>query len=290
MGLEKLGMSLARKTSAWLKACGKNSVLQTKPIKTTEIQVLKYKPELKTDTFVKKVDSWMEKLPEGYSTPYCMRGETMVNDHHNFHSYNGFCNSTFEERIKHLEHLKNKNYNRYKERIQEEMEEFDYQTELLLKDNASFTKLTPQPRDCVAYRGVNRRIGAPRQDYDVINSANVGDIIIPTRGYAYAAHYKLGAKQYMGSAYNIEGQKVLDPMLIEYRIPKGSQISSNMEHGGEVVFPALSKFKLISREDRLIEKLDYHTGTVIGSEPYKRVILEYIPEIPLLTNINKFIG
>ena len=94
----------------------------------------------------------------------------------------------------------------------------------------------------------------------------------------------------MGSAYNIEGQKVLDPMLIEYRIPKGSQISSNMEHGGEVVFPALSKFKLISREDRLIEQLDYHTGTVIGSEPYKRVILEYIPEIPLLTNINKFRG
>lgn len=54
MGLEKLGMSLAQKTSAWLKACEKNSVLQTKPIKTTDIQGVKYKPELKTDTFVKK--------------------------------------------------------------------------------------------------------------------------------------------------------------------------------------------------------------------------------------------
>lgn len=70
-------------------------------------------------------------------------------------------------------------------------------------------------------------------------------------------------------------------MLIEYRIPKGSQISSNMEHGGEVVFPALSKFKLISKGQREIEKLDGLTGNVIGSYPYKHVVLKYIPEIPL---------
>ena len=54
-----------------------------------------------------------------------------------------------------------------------------------------------------------------------------------------------------------------------------------MEHGGEVVFPALSKFKLISKGQREIEKLDGLTGNVIGSYPYKHVVLEYIPEIPL---------
>ena len=77
-------------------------------------------------------------------------------------------------------------------------------------------------------------------------------------------------------------------MMIEYRIPKGAQISSNMEHGGEVVFPALSKFKLLSREIREIEKLN-PGGTVIGSYPYKHVILEYIPEIPLLKDIEQFL-
>lgn len=71
-------------------------------------------------------------------------------------------------------------------------------------------------------------------------------------------------------------------MLIEYRIPKGSQISSNMEHGGEVVFPALSKYKLISKDTKFLEKLDYLTGNVIGSFPYKHVVLEYIPKIPTL--------
>lgn len=51
MGLEKFGMSL----SAFIKANGKNSILQTKPIKITERQGFKYKPELNTDTFAKKL-------------------------------------------------------------------------------------------------------------------------------------------------------------------------------------------------------------------------------------------
>ena len=92
----------------------------------------------------------------------------------------------------------------------------------------------------------------------------------------------------MGSPYDYLGHIKFEPMLIEYKIPKGAQVSSNMEHGDEVVFPALSKFKLVSRETREIEKLNV-SGTAIGSYPYKHVVLEYIPEIPLLKDVEQFL-
>ena len=77
-------------------------------------------------------------------------------------------------------------------------------------------------------------------------------------------------------------------MLIEYKIPKDAQVSSNMEHGGEVVFPALSKFRLVSKEIREIEQLN-ESGNAIGSYPYIHVVLEYIPEIPLLKDVEQFL-
>ena len=40
MALEKLGLSLVKKTSAWVKAAGKTSILQTKPINPTKLQSL----------------------------------------------------------------------------------------------------------------------------------------------------------------------------------------------------------------------------------------------------------
>lgn len=288
MGLTKIGLNLAKKNSAWIKASRKTSILQTNPINSNEFKGLKYNLNLQKDTFAKEVDSWYKKPPAGFSRPYASKG-TMVNNHHDFNRYNDFYNSTFEDRIKHLDVLKNKNYNKYQQRILEEKEQFKEETKILLENNIFFTKLIPQPRNCVAYRGVNRRIGVARQDFDVINSANIGDVITPTRGFAYGAHNKLGTYMYLGSPYNIEGKKVFEPMLIEYRIPKGSQISSNMEHGGEVVFPALSKYKLISKDSRLIEELDSQSGKVIGYKPYKHIVLEYIPEIPLSTDIYKFI-
>lgn len=50
MGLEKLGMSLAQKTSTWIKTCGKTNILQTKPAKKIELKGLKFtdKPNLDT--------------------------------------------------------------------------------------------------------------------------------------------------------------------------------------------------------------------------------------------------
>ena len=282
MGFGKIGMNLAERTASWVKTAGKTSVLQTKPIRSAKLNGLKYTSELKTDTFVKKIESWWSPPPAGYVRPYCQNGKTEVIGHHDFHAVNDFYNDTLESRLKGIEKFKEKNPSKYKELYEKRVAQYNEQIPDLLDSNIAFTKLTPQPRDCVAYRGVNRRIGTARQDFDVINAAKIGDTIVPTRGFAYAAHDKLGTKPYLGNPYDYKGKIEFDPMLIEYRIPKGSQISSNMEHGGEVVFPALSKYKLISKETRLIEKLDYLTGKVIGSYPYKHVVLEYIPEIPTL--------
>ena len=262
----------------YLKACGKKSVLQTKPITSTDLKGLHYAPELKADTFVRKIESWM--TSSDHVAPLATE-RTMVTGHHDFHGINGNINYSLNKRLKNIEKLKDTNPKRYKERYDDILENFDCETKDLLEQNIKFTKLAPQPQNCTAYRGTCRYIGEARQDFDIINSANIGDTIVPTRGFAYGAHHKFGTYQYLGSPYDYKGNLVFEPMLIEYKIPKGAQISSNMEHGGEVVFPALSKYKLLSKDARLIEQLDYNTGNVIGSHPYKHVVLEYIPEIPL---------
>ena len=106
----------------------------------------------------------------------------MVKAHHNFHACNGYYNKTLESQMARL-----KGGRRTRERI---IYDFNYDTKELLRGNAEFIKLTPQPRDCTAYRGISRYIGEARQDFDVINDVKVCDIITPTRGYA--AHYKFG--------------------------------------------------------------------------------------------------
>ena len=50
MGLEKISLNLAQKTSAWVKATGKNSILQTKPIKPTELKDIHFAPKPIGDT------------------------------------------------------------------------------------------------------------------------------------------------------------------------------------------------------------------------------------------------
>lgn len=50
MGLEKLGLSLAQKTSVWVKNVGKTNILQSKPINLTKLQNSHLAPDLAFDT------------------------------------------------------------------------------------------------------------------------------------------------------------------------------------------------------------------------------------------------
>lgn len=279
-------MGLQKVTFNFMVECGSKlakSLLCSKPVsKAINFKGLKYAPELKADSFIRKVETW--RTPESNVLPYAKEGETTVKGHHGFHGANDFYNESVEQLLKDIEPFKDTDPDWYKGCI----DFYNKQTSRLLKRNGEFTKLTPQPRNCTAYRGVVRNIGETRQDFGVINAANIGDTIVPTRGFAYASHYKFGTYQYMGSPYDYLGNRKYEPMLIEYKIPKGAQVSSNMEHGGEVVFPALSKFRLVSKGIREIEQLN-GSGNAIGSYPYKHVILEYIPEIPLLKDVEQFL-
>lgn len=50
MGLEKLGLSLAQKTSVWVKNAGKTNALQSKPINLTKLRNVHLAPNLAFDT------------------------------------------------------------------------------------------------------------------------------------------------------------------------------------------------------------------------------------------------
>lgn len=105
--------------------------------------------------------------------------------------------------------------------------------------NREFLKLQPQPHQSTVFRARGRGYDGSGADFEIISKAKVGDEIVPSGGFAYAAHFKPQTAQYLG---------LPDGMLYEIVVPKGSQISVNMEHGGEAVFPALSKFRLLKKK------------------------------------------
>ena len=144
-----------------------------------------------------------------------------------------------------------------------------------LKINRDFLKLQPQPHQSTVFRARSRNCDGGGADFEIISKAKVGDEIIPSGGFAYVAHFKPQTAPYLG---------LPDGMLYEIVVPKGSQISVNMEHGGETVFPALSKFKLLKKETRYIKCVQDEVSKVPNAEayPYTYVKMEYVPEIPAL--------
>ena len=144
-----------------------------------------------------------------------------------------------------------------------------------LRKNREFLKLQPQPHQSTVFRARGRGYDGSGADFEIISKAKVGDEIVPSGGFAYAAHSKPQTAPYFG---------LPDGMLYEIVVPKGSQISVNMEHGGEAVFPALSKFKLLKKETRYIKCIQDEVSKVSNAKayPYTYVKMEYVPEIPAL--------
>lgn len=270
MVLEKVGTKII---TAWVKA-GEKSLLATRPVKVN-IAELKLAPKLEGDTvsIAKKVETW---FTINNKPPVARAGLTNVSEHHNFHALNSTYNITLEEQIRLLRLKHADNPERLVKAIDRaKVRDAGGQVEIF-ESNQEFKKIMPQPCDSVVYRGRSRRIGDELGcDLDIIKNAKVGDEIIPTRGFAYAAHHKAGAAQWFGA-----NEPGFEGVLYEIRVPKGSQISVNMEHGGEAVFPGFSRYKIISKETRYIKSYANefrHTGE---ARPYNHVVLEYIPDIP----------
>lgn len=110
------------------------------------------------------------------------------------------------------------------------------------KFDADFEKLPPLEDDFTFYRGraedpVIKRFN---EDFDIINAANAGDIIVPDRAYSYGA-FKKDLAQHWSNGFGRN-------MMFEIRTPKGAKVSRNLEHGGEVIFPRGAEYRLISKE------------------------------------------
>lgn len=80
-------------------------------------------------------------------------------------------------------------------------------------------------------------------DFNLIDNAKIGDIILPDTGYPYAAFHRKLAECWGGAGANC-GKRT---MIQEIRVPKGAKISCNMEHGGEAIFPRGAQYRLLSK-------------------------------------------
>lgn len=263
---------------SFIKASGVKSILQTKPnvfkgaINPAELKLAK---TLKNDTVElssKKISSWFCDA----NPPVAKEGLTNVAGHHNFHGWSS--NNTMEETMR-LFQLKCADLSpeRYQKAL--DMKKVSLaRTHMDIYDtNKDFLKLMPQPKDSVVWRARGRYIDeAAGSDFDVIKNAKIGETIVPANGFTYAAHVKANTSQYLGLAPK---KANMEAMLMEIRVPKGSQISVNMEHGGEAVFPGFSKYKLISKETRYMKTFADEFYNKGEAYPYTHAVLEYIPEI-----------
>ena len=226
MGLSKIALNLAERTASYAKILGKSSILETKPISRVNVSGLKYSANLKADTFSPKIDKWVDGIK---TTPPYVYETTAVIGHHSFHGANSLYNTTIESFYKQIE----KNFAGIPEdiiKIKEQGLAFLTENNIRsLKRNRDFLKLQPQPHQSTVFRARSRNCDGGGADFDIISKAKVGDEIVPSGGFAYAAHFKPQTAPYFG---------LPDGMLYEIVVPKGSQISVNMEHGGEAVFPA----------------------------------------------------
>ncbi|MBR2387029.1 hypothetical protein IKA92_07030 [bacterium] len=121
-------------------------------------------------------------------------------------------------------------------------------------DNA-FENLKPLENECVVYRGRHKHSACESLNYDfeIIENAKIGDIVVPDIAYSYCAFDKSLAKCFANGHEN--------NMIYEIKLPKGAKVSRNLEHGGEVLMPRSAQYKITGKK-------------VIGSTTY--VSMEYI--------------
>jgi len=118
------------------------------------------------------------------------------------------------------------------QKLSKEEKKIAYKNELysqMKKLDKEFKTLPPLEKDCVFYRGLCAKY------IPSVIDGKVGDVVIPDKGYAYAAFERNVANSFG------------DGTVLAIRVPKGSKISRNMEHGGEAVFPRNSEYKILSK-------------------------------------------
>lgn len=114
----------------------------------------------------------------------------------------------------------------------------------IYRTDKAFSKLIPLEKDVIGYRGrtVHPFISRFNEDFEIVKRAKVGDIIIPDEAYSYWGFEEGLARNW--APYRCENPTIMYKALI----PKGARVSRNLEHGGEIVTPRGTPYRVVSKE------------------------------------------
>ncbi len=200
--------------------------LQTVSQKAGVQNVLSPKIKFNTGILDKDTVSFTQTATKKAGFPFTDK-TTEIESHHSINALNSDIRSV----LKKIE--RGGECRRYENHILERVEGLDDE----------FAKLPPLEDDFVFYRGrfKNPEFERFNEDFNIIEAAKAGDIIVPDRAYSYGAFKKELAENWSNGLK--EGS-----MIMEIHTPKGAKVSRNSEHGGEVVFPRGAEYRLVSKE------------------------------------------
>lgn len=141
----------------------------------------------------------------------------------------------------------------------------EYMEERMAEIDKEFEQLPPLEKDCIVYRGraENPIIKRCNKDFEIMEKAKVGDVIIPDTGYSYTAfHYDVANNWCQGGRMTDMDNNPLRTIMYKIRLPKGAKVSRNLEHRGEVVMPRSAQYKILDKK--------------VGANGDIEAILEYI--------------
>ena len=155
---------------------------------------------------------------------------SQVSQHHFLHGYNIQWREAYEDATS-GKILSERNTHRIKSILP-----------LIYENDKEFAQLPSLEKKCIAWRGRSEHpfIKRLNKDFDIIESAKVGDIIVLDAGYSYWGFTKELASCW---ARPVEGRS----MMFKGNFMQGAKVSRNLEHGGEVVTPRNSAYILLSK-------------------------------------------
>ena len=219
----------------------------------TKLEQVKLDSLKRQRELVRSRENEIEKSLEKFKPTFAEN--TQVPMHHDINGYNSKVRETVEARTNGIKGLG-----------EEDVEDIIAAEKYMAKIDKEFTKLPPLEKDCIVYRGrtENPVIKRFNKDFEIMDKAKVGDVIVPDTGYSYTAFNRSMAENWGGEAarsYNEDGSLTRN-IMYEIHLPKGAKVSRNGEHGGEVVMPRGAQYII---KDKKVDK-----------EGCLEVVLEYI--------------
>ncbi len=219
----------------------------------TKLEQVKLDSLKRQRELVRSRENEIEKSLEKFKPTFAEN--TQVPMHHDINGYNSKVRETVEARTNGIKGLG-----------EEDVEDIIAAEKYMAKIDKEFTKLPPLEKDCIVYRGrtENPVIKRFNKDFEIMDKAKVGDVIVPDTGYSYTAFNRSMAENWGGEgarSYNEDGSLTRN-IMYEIHLPKGAKVSRNGEHDGEVVMPRGAQYII---KDKKVDK-----------EGCMEVVLEYI--------------